>query len=180
MFSFINTFATAETAGKADLFASIGVDWKLLVLQTIAFLILLWFLKKYVYPPLVTMLDKREQEVVAAAEAAREAQARADASQDETKKLLDEARSEAKEIVSTAKGEADALVASAEAKSKAQAERVVAAAQSKIAKEVIAAKKALHNETVELVARATEKVVGKTVDARLDNAVIEESLKESQ
>ena len=171
MFSFINTFATAETAGKADLFASIGVDWKLLVLQTIAFLILLWFLKKYVYPPLVTMLDKREQEVVAAAEAARE---------DETKKLLDEARSEAKEIVSTAKGEADALVASAEAKSKAQAERVVAAAQSEIAKEVIAAKKALHNETVELVARATEKVVGKTVDARLDNAVIEESLKESQ
>ncbi len=43
-----------------------------------------------------------------------------------------------------------------------------------------AAKKALHNETVELVARATEKVVGKTVDAKLDNAVIEESLKESR
>ena len=57
---------------------------------------------------------------------------------------------------------------------------MVAAAQSEIAKEVIAAKKALHNETVELVARATEKVVGKTVDAKLDNVVIEESLKESR
>ena len=59
---YLITFASAEaTEAKQDLFSSIGIDWKLLILQTIAFLILLWFLKKFVYPSLVAMLDKREK-----------------------------------------------------------------------------------------------------------------------
>ena len=57
---FANTEATGE---KTDLFSSIGIDWKLLALQTLAFLILLWFLKKFVYPSLVAMLDKREAQI---------------------------------------------------------------------------------------------------------------------
>lgn len=180
MYSFITTIAATEAAEKTDLFSSIGIDWKLLVLQTIAFLILLWFLKRFVYPPLVTMLDKREREIDAAAKAAREAQARADASQDETKRLLAEARAEAKDIVVTAKEEAGAMVADAEATSKLQAEHIVAAAHDEIAKEVVAAKKALHNETIDLVAAATEKVVGNTVDAKVDAKVIAASLKGSK
>ena len=43
---------------------------------------------------------------------------------------------------------------------------------------MIAAKKALHNETIELVAQATEKVVGKTVNAGVDKQLITQSIKE--
>lgn len=172
--------AATDTTQSTDLFSSIGINWKLLILQTIAFLILLWFLKKFVYPPLVAMLDKREAEIAMAAAAAREAQNQANKSEEATKKLLAEARAEAKDIVATAKDEASAMVADAETKSKAQAEHIVAAAHDEIAKEVIAAKKALHNETIDLVAAATEKVVGKTVNANVDTKVIETSLKESK
>jgi F-type H+-transporting ATPase subunit b len=172
--------AATDTTQSTDLFSSIGINWKLLILQTIAFLILLWFLKKFVYPPLVAMLDKREAEIAMAAAAAREAQNQANKSEEATKKLLAEARAEAKDIVATAKEEAGAMLANAETKSKAQAEHIVAAAHDEIAKEVIAAKKALHNETIDLVVAATEKVVGKTVNANVDTKVIETSLKESK
>ena len=72
--NYLTQFANSETAEKADLFSSIGIDWKLLVLQTIAFLILLWFLKKFVYPSLVAMLDKREKMIEESVRAARVAE----------------------------------------------------------------------------------------------------------
>ena len=177
MNNFLTQFASSDAvAEKTDLFSSIGVDWKLLILQTIAFLVLLWFLKKFVYPPLVAMLDKREAQIEESTRAAVEASKRASESQEKVDKLLAQARSEAREIVATAKSEAGAMLSDAEAKSKQQAENIVAQAQDSIAKEVLAAKKALHNETIELVAQATEKVVGKTVNANVDNSVIKAAL----
>ena len=177
MNNFLTQFASSEAvAEKTDLFSSIGVDWKLLILQTIAFLVLLWFLKKFVYPPLVAMLDKREAQIEESTRAAVEASKRASESHEKVDKLLAQARSEAREIVATAKSEAGAMLSDAEAKSKQQAENIVAQAQDSIAKEVLAAKKALHNETIELVAQATEKVVGKTVNANVDNSVIKAAL----
>ena len=173
----LTQFASSEAAAeKSDLFMSIGIDWKLLLLQTIAFLLLLWFLKKFVYPPLVAMLDKRQEQIEESTRAAVEASKRASESQAKVDKLLAQARTEAREIVATAKSEAGAMLTDAEVKSKQQTEHLVAMAHDSIAKEVLAAKKALHNETIELVAQATEKVVGKTVDAKVDSSVIKAAL----
>ena len=54
METILTQFASAEAhaAEKADLFSSLGIDWKLLILQTVAFLILLVIIRKWVYPPL--------------------------------------------------------------------------------------------------------------------------------
>ena len=172
----LTQFAVAETAEKADLFGSIGIDWRMLVLQLIAFLILLAILKKWVYPPLVAMLDKREKELRASAEAAREAsQAAADA-EAKTAALLKEARAEASDIVATAREEATATVEAAGTKAIEKADAIVAAARHDIAKEVESARKALHNETLELVATASSVVLGEKVDAKTNAKLIEKSL----
>lgn len=55
-------FAVAtEGVEEAGLFGSLGIDWTLLLMQTIAFLVLLAILRKWVYPPLLAMLDKRDK-----------------------------------------------------------------------------------------------------------------------
>lgn len=171
-------FASSEAA-QADLFGSLGIDWKLLLVQTVAFLVLLWFLGKFVYPALSRSMDKREEDLEAANKAAIEASKLAAKSKDETERLLKKARSEAKEIVATAKTEADDMRTQAEARAREQAERTITGAQEEIAREVIAAKKALHNETVELVTLATEKVVGNVLSDSLDKKAIKDVLKET-
>jgi len=45
---------------------------------------------------------------------------------------------------------------------------------------VLAAKNALHNEMVELVTMATEKVVGKVVSNDIDNTIITDALKKDK
>ncbi len=177
----LTTFAAAEShAEKADILTSLGIDWTLLAMQAIAFLILVWALGKWVYPVFMRIIDERQTKIDESLEAARVAETHANSAQAEIDKKLAEARKEAKDIVATAKDEATAMVAKANEKSKATAEHMLASAQGEIAKEVLAAKKTLHNETLELVAQATEKVIGKVHSAKADKAVIASALKEAQ
>jgi F-type H+-transporting ATPase subunit b len=176
----LTIMAEAASGHEPSFFEALGIDWQLLVLQTIAFLVLLWFLGKFVYPPLTRMLDKREADIEAGVKAAQEAEKKAEATQTEVEKLLKKARAEASDIVATAKEEANAKVEEADAKAKTRAERIVADAQGQIEKDVLAARKALRDETLNLVAAATEKVVGKTVDAQVDKVVIENAVKEAR
>lgn len=178
----LTQFAAAEAhgAGKADLFSSLGIDWKLLVLQTIAFLILLVILRKWVYPPLVAMLEQREKDMRAADKAAKSARENADKAEKMTNELMRKARAEAQEIVASARTEAAAVVEEASQKAAAKSEAIVKAAQDDIAKEVASARQALHNDTLELVAEATGTVLGQKVDARADAKVIAAAVKEAR
>lgn len=170
-------FASA-TAEKPNLFFSIGIDLKLLALQTVAFLILFWILKRWVYPPIVAMLDKREAVIVEAAKAADAAREQAAKSQDETEKLLKKARTEASAIVSNAKQEAAELSRASDKKAKERAERIVGDAQEQISRDVETAKKQLRNEMVDLVAAATEKVTSEVIDAKANSEIIAKNVKD--
>lgn len=172
--------ASEPATNNGDMFASIGIDWTVLLLNIVAFLILLWLLKRFVYPPLVKMLDEREKDIESARQAAMESEKHAETAKAEIDKLLKEARGEAADIVATAKAEATSMVEQAGEKSRAQADRLVAEAHDTIGKEVLAARKTLHNETIDLVAQATEKVIGKTLTPKLDDAVIADALKEAR
>lgn len=176
----ITNFASADQSAGGDLFSSIGIDWKLLALQTLAFLILLFILKKFVYPPLVGVLDKREADLKASADAAIEAERHAAEAQSETSKLLEEAKKEAAEIVETARAEASGVVESAQKKAEAKSETMLKNAQEEIAKEVASAKIALQEDALELVALATGKVIDEKIDTKKDSQLITKALKEAK
>lgn len=175
----LTLFAATEEA-SGDLLGALGIDVSMLIFQTIAFLILVWLLGKYVYPIFMKVVDDRQAAIESSTQAAVDAEKKAAEAKESVDKLMKQARKEAGEIVTTAKEEAAAALDAAEAKSKVQAERIVADAHDQIEKDIVAAKKALHNETLALVALATEKVVGKTVTERVDNDLIARSVKELQ
>lgn len=175
---YLTQFAATEGSANSDIFTTLGIHWELLVFQIIAFLILVWALGKFVYPWLMKSVDERQAKIEESVKAAEEAEKKTESAQDEIAKLLKEARTEAKEIVTTAKDEAAAMVADAEGKAKTRAEKIVADAHDQLEKDVIAARKALHNDTIELVALATEKIVGKTVSDSIDKKIIAAAVKE--
>lgn len=179
-FAPLTSFASAEPAADGGILAALGIDWTLLVLQIVAFLLLVWLLGKYVYPVFLRIIDEREKKIEASVKAAEIAEQKAESAQEEVAALLKEARKEAKEIVTTAKDEATAMVEASDAKAKARADKIVKNAHDQLEKDVVAARKALHNDTIELVALATEKVVGNLADAKLDKKIIETAVKEAK
>jgi len=161
-----------------DIFTSLGIDGQMLLFQGLAFLILVFVMGKWVFPILLKTVDQRQEAIEAGAKAAEEAEKKAAEAQEEVAKLLKEARAEAKDIVATAKDEANAMVADSEAKAKTRAEKIVKDAHEQLEKDVIAARRALHNDTIDLVALATEKIVGKTVSDAVDKKIIAAAVKE--
>lgn len=168
---------TQFAAEKAGLFESIGIDWKLLVLQTIAFLLLLWILKRFVYPPLVAMLDRSEDKAKAAEKAATEAEKKANNSLQQVGEMLTKARAEANDIVEAAREQAADVADEATKRATEKADALVKQAHDDITKEVEAAKKSLYNETLDLVADATGTVLREKVDQKRDETLIERAVK---
>lgn len=175
----ITRFAS-EAAASGNILSTLGIDVTLLVFQIIAFLVLVLLLGKFVFPVFIAIVDKRQAAIEESNNAAMEASKHAEKAQHEIEKMLQKARVEATAIVGTAKDEARDMLARAGKKSKLQAEATVAAAKADIEKEVVAAKKALHNETIDLVVAATEKVAQQKLNTQADKALIQQALKEAK
>ncbi len=174
-FTNLTMLATAE-AEKTDIMSSLGIDWKLLILQMVAFLILVAILAKYVYPVFFKIISDREEKIEEGVKAAEEASKKAEASQADTEKLMQTARKEAAEIVALAKSEAVQMTEAADKKSKERAERIVADAHDQIQKDVLAAQKALQDETIGLVKKAASIATASVADDKLDAAMIKKSV----
>ena len=167
--------STAPASG--GLFEALGIDWKTLIIQIVAFLILVWALGKFVYPWLMKSVDERQANIETATKAAAQAQTAASNAQVKVAQLLKQAQANAADILATAKLESVTALAASEEKSRKRAEQIVSDAQAEITKEVIGAKKLLYNETLELVAMATEKVIGKVATGKTDSKLIEDAIK---
>lgn len=178
----LTQFAATETGAEAEknLFEALGLDLRLLILQIVAFAILVWVLGKFVYPRLIGAIDAREKAIADSVAAAGEAEAKAEEAEANIEKLLERARVEAAEIVETAHKESAAMVAEAESKAKQRSEQIVTDAQKRLAQDVVKAREQLKRETIELVAVATETIVKTKVDGTKDKALIEAALKEAR
>lgn len=180
--SFINYIAEAATTEQAsgDVFSALGIDWRLLILQILAFLLLVFLLGKFVYPWLMKQVDERQASIEASAKAAAKAQESAAESQAQVADLLSEARKEADGILSNAKLEASELLSASEQKARTTAEKIAEEAQANIQKSIETAKRQLHDETLELIAFATEKVIHQKLDKKADSELIASALRESK
>jgi F-type H+-transporting ATPase subunit b len=172
--------ATETEAASSGLFEALGIDLRLLLLQGIAFLILVWFLGKFVYPPLMKAIDERQAAIEQGTKAAEEAQEKAASTEADVNKMFKEARAQADEIVQTAHKEAVGMIEAAESKAKKRADHIVSEAKAQLEQDVAAARAALKADTAELVALATERIVKEKVDAKRDASLIERALKEAR
>jgi len=168
----LSQFAAETTSTNKDLFAALGIDWRLLILQIVAFLILVLLLGKFVYPWLMKSVDQRQEGIEAAAKATAEAQKAAEANKEAVAELLAQARKEANEIIGTAKLESAEMVSTSEKKARTVAERIAKDAHEQLDKDVVNARKALYNDTLELVGLATEKIIEKKLDKKADSELI--------
>lgn len=178
--NFLRTFAAETTEASSDIFSALGIDWRLLILQIIAFIVLVFLLGKFVYPWLMKSVDERQANIEAAAKAAAKAQEAAEKNNEKVAELLAEARKEAADIVSTAKLESAEIVSTSEKKAVKSAEQIVANAHDQIQKDIDNVRKDLYNETLELVGLATEKVIGATLTKKADSELIASAVRESK
>jgi F-type H+-transporting ATPase subunit b len=174
-------FAATETAHAAaesspGLFEALGINLQLFITQGIAFLILVALLAKFVYPALVKAIDERRESIEAGLKEAKESQEALQQAEAKVADMLAAARKEADDMLARTQQEAASLVAEAESKAKTRGEQIIADAREQLNLDVTKAREALKKDTIELVALATERVVGEKLDTAKDADLVKKAL----
>ena len=150
------------------------------VWSTIAFLVVLFLLRKMAWGPILTALKEREESIATALNEADKARSEMSALQADNERLLQEARAERDGMLREAREMADKLVADAKGKAKEEAAREAESAREAIATERKAAVAQLKSEVAKLSVSIAEQLIrAELADAGKQEALVSKLIDES-
>ena len=150
------------------------------VWSTIAFLVVLFLLRKMAWGPILTALKEREESIATALNEADKARSEMSALQADNERLLQEARAERDGMLREAREMADKLVADAKGKAKEEAAREAESAREAIATERKAAVAELKSEVAKLSVSIAEQLIrAELADAGKQESLVSKLIDES-
>ncbi len=147
-----------------------------LIVELIAFLIVLGFIGRYVLPPLNAALDRRAEQIKTQLEAADEAKADASKADEDRRHALEEARQQAREIVATANRTAEQARSESQANAQAEYDRIVGSAENEVALARQRAVEEAAGRMGEIVLDVVERIIGREISAEAHRDLIDEAV----
>ena len=131
--------------------------------QTLAFVIFVAICWKYVWPPIIAIMEEREKRIADGLEAAKKADDSLEEAQLAFDQEMNKAKVEAAEILEKANSRASQIVIDATTKAENEAEKILTAASKTIENDVNKAKEELRQKTSELIIDTSEKILGNEI-----------------
>ncbi|AMO58819.1 hypothetical protein GZ77_21955 [Endozoicomonas montiporae] len=146
--------------------------------QSIAFAVFVWFCMKYVWPPIMQILNTRKKEIADGLAAAARGSEELEVAQQKVTEQLQEAREQAQEIIDLANKRAGQIVDEAKEQAREEAERVKAAAQADIEQELNRAREALRAQVAVLAVAGAERILGENLDESANSRLVDDLVAE--
>jgi len=159
-------------------FDAFGVDVPKLIFQVVNFLLLLYLLNRFLFKPVLKLLDERESRIRKGLEDAEAAARDRELAKAEREAALDEARKEAQAMVARANKIAEDSRAEILADAKEQADKVAARAREEITAEKEKAMAELRSTVADLALQAAGRLVRSEMDTPTQRRLVEDFLKE--
>lgn len=131
----------------------------LIIWNFVAFLVLLFLLKKFAWKPILKSLNEREANIADSIATADKVRAEMAQLKSENEALLAKAREERAEMLKEAKVTRDKMISEAKEMAKAEGNKMIADAQQAINNQKMAAITDVKNQVGELVIEVAEKVL---------------------
>jgi len=143
-----------------------------LIAQMLAFLLLIWFVNKVMWKPMMGLMEARQKRIadgLAAAERGKQEQADAEK---RVAEMLEESKQKAADIIAQAQRRAKEIEEEAKVSAKADAERIKTAAEAEIEREVNQAREHLRAQVSSIAIAGAEKVLKQQIDAKAHNKLL--------
>lgn len=154
-----------------------GVQPVLLAAQMVNFLVLLFILQKLLYKPIIKVLEERKRRIEEGLINADKIQKELEETEAKRTQVMDKAIEEGKRIIAEATAAGNQIHADAQAKSKADMEEMMAQGMQMIAGEKEKMKSEVKSEVATMIQMSLEKVLGKALDSKMQQKLVEESVK---
>ena len=142
--------------------------------QALSFALLIWFTVKFIWPPLMAVIEERQQRIAEGLAAADRSQKDLAQTQDKVNDTLKEARAKANEIIEQAHQRAVQVIDQAKLDAIAEADRQKALAQADIDAATNRAREGLRTQVSALAVSGAEKLLRREIDAGTHKALLDE------
>lgn len=159
-----------------DILEKFGVDPILLVAQIVNFLIILFILKKFLYKPVLELLNKRKTTIKEGLEQADEARLKLEKVVIEEKQILKNAQAQARKIIEDARNAAIDTSLQIQEDSKKQTEKMLSDARDQIAREFKETEKKLAVNVSKVAVSLLQKSLEKFFPSKDQKKITKEAL----
>ena len=157
--------------------ADFGVNWILLSAQIVNFLVVLFVLQKFLYKPLLKVLDERKQKIEEGLSNAEKIQKELEDTEVKRQQIMDEAIEEGKRVISEATQQGAVLMQESQAKAREEMEAMMNQGMQMIAGEKEKMKSEIKGEVAAMITMSMEKVLGKALDSKMQQKLVEDAVK---
>jgi F-type H+-transporting ATPase subunit b len=158
--------------------SDLGIQWQILLAQTISFSVVLFVLWRFAYRPVFAMLEARRQKIVEATANAEKIKAELAQTEADRLKVLADAGDQADKLIDEAREAAARVRADETQKAVAAAEQIIAKAREAAAQEHAQMLAGLKREVGRLVVQTTSTVTGKVLTPEDQRRLAEETEKQ--
>jgi F-type H+-transporting ATPase subunit b len=162
------------------MFEALGVLWGNLLWQCLAFLLLIFLLQRFLFGPVVKMLDERQNRIREAMDQAEQIKADNAAAAQRAEQVIKEAQVQTREMLAQAQQMSQRTISAAQEEARAQRERLLQEAREQIDADTRRAKEELRREVGRLAIFAAGRVIGKSLDDSDHERLVEEALAETE
>ena len=149
-----------------------------LLAQAVVMIVFVAICWRYIYPPILSVMQEREKKISDGLEAAK----KADDSLEEAKlafdKELNQAKAEAAEILEKANARASKIVSDASSKAESEAEKIMASAETAIENETNKAKEELRQQMSDIIIDTAQKILGDEISKEKHQDILKKAAKE--
>jgi F-type H+-transporting ATPase subunit b len=137
-----------------------------LLVQMVVFALLVFAVMKWVWPPILNVMEERSRKIAEGLAAADKGEQELADARGKADAIVREARERAREIIDHGQHRATEMIEEAKGAASAEAARLVAAAQQQIQLDTAHARESLRREVAGIAVRAASKLLAREIDAR--------------
>ena len=137
-----------------------------LIVQTLVFIVLIWFTMKFVWPMILGPMEERATKIAMGLAAAEKGQQELAQANSKSEVIIREARDRATQIIDQAQHRANDLVEQAKGTAVQEGQRLIAAAQQQIDLEATRARESLRKEVAQIAVNAASKLLEREIDPK--------------
>ena len=149
-----------------------------LLAQAVVMIVFVAICWKYVYPPILAVMQEREKKISDGLEAAKKADDSLEKAKLAFDKEMDQAKAEAAEILEKANARASQIVGDASSKAESEAEKIMTSASKTIENDTNKAKEQLREQMSEIIIDTTQKILGDEISPEKHDAILKKAAEE--
>lgn len=160
-----------------EILNNFGFQWTLFAAQIVNFLIIYFLLKKFLYKPVLKILETRKTKITEGIKQAEESERRLQETIEKEDKILKAAQEQAKQMIDDAKAQSHELLKKSEVDTKKQIEAMLKEARTQITYETGLAEKRLETNVSRLAINFLEKSLTGLFGEKEQEIVMKNALK---